>query len=170
MSNFVQFKPSESTCDAEIQIISEVFALENEMIEQRRWFHAHPELSFVEVETAKRIVEILKAIGISEIFENIGTTGVVALIRGELGAGPCVLLRADMDALPVQETADVEYRSVNAGVMHACGHDGHMTGLLAAAKVLFAERRLLRGTIKLIFQVGWFGCFFYQSIYLPMNL
>jgi len=122
------------------------------MVAQRRWFHAHPELSFEEVNTAAKVVEHLRESGITEIFTQVGLTGVVALIRGEAGEGPCVALRADMDALPVQEVAEVEYKSQNAGVMHACGHDGHMTVLLTAAKVLYAERHRLRGVVKLIFQ------------------
>jgi amidohydrolase len=76
----------------------------------------------------------------------------VALIRGGAGPGPCVALRADMDALAVTETADIPYKSQNDGKMHACGHDGHMAGQLAAAQVLFNQRGSLRGTVKLIFQ------------------
>lgn len=77
--------------------------------------------------------------------------GVVALIRGDQ-PGKCCALRADMDALPLTETADVPYRSQNPGVMHACGHDGHMTSLLATAKVLMANRDKFKGVVKLIFQ------------------
>lgn len=111
------------------------------------------QLMFKEHETAAHIVELLLAMGVqqADIFQGIGGTGVVALIRGGAGAGPCIALRADMDALPVPETADVPYKSLN-GNMHACGHDGHMAGLLAAARVLFAERAALVGTIKLVFQ------------------
>lgn len=134
-----------------MNILPEVLALENEMIENRRWFHAHPELSFQEFQTAKKVVEILKGFGIDEIYEEIGRTGVVAIIRGG-NPGMCLALRADMDALPLPETADVPYKSQNVNVMHACGHDGHMSGLLGAAKVLFNERQSLFGVIKLIFQ------------------
>lgn len=138
--------------DADLRIDAGVSALYPEMVQQRRWFHANPELSFEEHATAAKVVEILSSIGITEIFQGVGVTGVVALIRGGGGAGPCVALRADMDALPVLEAAEIEYKSKNIGVMHACGHDGHMAGLLAAAKVLFQERDQLRGTVKLIFQ------------------
>jgi len=113
-----------------------VAALSDEIVANRRWFHAHPELSFQEV-TAAKIVEILRSYGMEEIFKGV-RTGVVALIRGA-SEGPCVALRADIDALPVLETAEVEYVSQNSNVMHACGHDGHITGLLAA-KVLWSDR------------------------------
>jgi amidohydrolase len=111
----------------------------------------YPELSFQEFKTALKIVECLRSYGIDEIWENVGRTGVVALIRGG-HPGPCIALRADIDALPIPETAEVPYRSQNEGVMHACGHDGHIAGLLCAAKVLYNERSTLFGTVKLIFQ------------------
>lgn len=135
-----------------VNILPEINAIYPEMVENRRWFHANPELSFKEHNTAARIVTILKSYGITEIIEGIGRTGVVAIIRGTKGSGPCIGLRADMDALPVTETADIDYKSKNEGVMHACGHDGHMSGLLSAAKVLFSERDELNGVVKLIFQ------------------
>jgi hypothetical protein len=142
---------SESTSTAPVQYLPEVVAIFDEIVANRRWFHAHPELSFEEVNTAKKIVEILREIGVEEIFEGVGRTGVVALIRG--GAeGPCVALRADIDALPVLETSDVEYTSQNKGVMHACGHDGHIAGLLGAARVLWGGRKDLKGVVKLLFQ------------------
>ena len=134
-----------------IEIVPEIAALEEEINTNRRWFHQHPELSFQEFKTAERVVVLLKEYGITEIFEKVGRTGVVALIRGAQ-PGPCVALRADMDALPVQETADIPFRSVNDGVMHACGHDGHVAGLLATAKVLNAQKATLKGVVKLIFQ------------------
>lgn len=142
---------STSTSTENITFLPEVFAIAAEAIENRRWFHAHPELSFQEHKTAAKIVEILHSYGIEEIFEGVGRTGVVALIRGA-EEGPCIALRADIDALPLQETAEIDYRSQNEGVMHACGHDGHIAGLLAAAKVLFAERAKFRGVVKLLFQ------------------
>jgi amidohydrolase len=144
--------------------------IRNDIIANRRWFHQHPELSFQEVKTAAKIVSILRSYGISEIFENIGRTGVVALIYGtkqqsdenesksdsvstkNSGKGKCIALRADMDALPIQESADVEYKSQNDGVMHACGHDGHMAMLLAAAFVFQNTRSSWSGCIKLLFQ------------------
>ena len=112
-----------------------------------------PELSFQEYETAKRIVEILKEdIGLTEVWSGVGKTGVAAMIRGEAGDGPCIMLRADMDALPIQETGAVSYKSRNANVMHACGHDGHMSALLGAARVINAHKHKMRGSVKLCFQ------------------
>jgi len=141
----------ESTCSDALSILPEVLALRTEIVSTRRWFHANPELAFKEVETAAKIVELLRSYGIDEIYEGCATTGVVAVIRGGSG-GPCIGLRADIDALPIVETADVAYKSQNHGAMHACGHDGHITGLLAAAKVLSAERASIKGSVKLIFQ------------------
>ena len=135
-----QLENSPSTSTEKINYLPEVYAIAPEIIANRRWFHANPELSFQEHKTAAKVVEILKSYGITEIFEGIGQTGVVALIRGG-EEGPCIALRADMDALPLQETADVDYRSQNDGVMHACGHDGHISGLLAAAKYLLNDRQ-----------------------------
>jgi metal-dependent amidase/aminoacylase/carboxypeptidase family protein len=106
--------------DHSVNIISEVHDLKDEIILNRRWFHANPELSMVEFITAAKVAELLRSYGISEVFEKVGQTGVVALIRGS-EPGPCIGLRADMDALPIQETADIPYRSLNNGVMHACG-------------------------------------------------
>lgn len=151
MSSFAAIESLETTCKEPVNYLPEVVAITSEIVENRRWFHAHPELSFEEVKTAAKVVEILKSYGIVEIFEGIGKTGVIALIRGS-APGPCIALRADMDALPLQETADIEYRSQNQGVMHACGHDGHIAGLLAAAKILHAERDKIRGVVKLVFQ------------------
>lgn len=120
----------------------------------RRWFHKNPELSFEEIKTAEYVVSKLQSYGITEIYQQVGVTGVVAMIRGEGGAGPTIGLRADMDALPVQENApDIDYMSINEGVMHACGHDGHMSELLGAAKVIFQTLRpKMVGNVKLIFQ------------------
>ena len=137
---------------ATITILPEVQVVEDYMIALRRHFHQNPELGFKEFETAKRIVQELRDIGIQAITESIAVTGIVAIIEGGAGLGPCVLLRADMDALPLQETAEIPYASVNAMRMHACGHDGHMASLLGAAKVLYAQRASLRGTIRLCFQ------------------
>ena len=123
-----------------------------EMVKLRRWFHAHPEVAFEEVRTSSMVASTLRDIGIEEVWEGIGRTGVVALIRGGMGPGPCVALRADMDALTITETADVEYKSKNDGMMHACGHDGHMASLLGAARVVHERRHLLRGCVKLVFQ------------------
>jgi amidohydrolase len=127
----------------------------NEMVTWRRWFHAHPEKSFEEYETSRMVASSLRDMGIEEVYVNIGRTGVVGVIRGGMGGGgegPCVALRADMDALTITEMSDVEYKSKNIGMMHACGHDGHMASLLGAARIINDGRRLLRGCVKLIFQ------------------
>jgi amidohydrolase len=129
-----------------------VLALQAQMAADRRHLHAHPELSFQEFETAKYVAAQLRGYGIAEVVEGVGRTGVVALIRGGAGAGPCIALRADMDALPLQESGDCPFISQRAGVMHACGHDGHMAMLLGAARVLHEGRAGMRGTVKLVFQ------------------
>ena len=120
-----------------------------EVIELRRHFHMHPELGFQEYETSKFIKKYLKDLGLEP--EGIAKTGVVALIKGK-HPGKTLLLRSDMDALAVQEENDLEYVSQNKGVMHACGHDGHMAMLLVAAKILSQKTDQLHGTIKLVFQ------------------
>lgn len=155
MSDLPTIDIENSTAASAIYILPEVDAIKSEIIENRRWFHAHPELSFEEVNTAARIAEILRSYGIEEIFEQVGRTGVVALIHGTaVSSSPaqCIALRADTDALPITETAEIEYVSKNVGKMHACGHDGHISGLLAAAKVLHNERHTFSGTVKLLFQ------------------
>lgn len=124
--------------------------LSDELIELRRWFHAHPELSFKEYETSKKIIGILKALDI-EVMEEVAGTGVVGILRGGL-PGKVVALRGDIDALPITEINDVPYKSTVEGVMHACGHDSHMTSLLGAAMLLAARREELPGTVKFIFQ------------------
>ena len=116
----------------------------------RRDFHAHPELGFHEVRTAGIVAKELTALGL-EVATGIGGTGVTALIEGTT-PGPVVLLRADMDALPIVEETGAPYASQNPGVMHACGHDGHTAILLTVAKMLCAHRDELAGTVKLIFQ------------------
>ena len=143
-----------STSAGSINVVNEVKELYDDMVLWRRHFHAHPELSFQEFETAAKVKELLLQFGIEEkdIITEVGQTGVVAMIYGGAGEGPCVMLRADMDALPLTETANIDYKSKNEGVMHACGHDGHMSALLGAAKVLFAQRRAMKGSVKLCFQ------------------
>jgi amidohydrolase len=116
----------------------------------RRDFHAHPELGFQEVRTAGIVARELTALGL-EIHSGIGGTGVVALMDG-MKPGPVVLLRADMDALPIIEETGAEYASQNKGVMHACGHDAHTAILLTAAKMLSARRAQMAGTVKFMFQ------------------
>ena len=122
------------------------------VVADRRHLHEHPELGFEEHDTARFVAERLASIGAEDIRTGIAGTGVTALIRGTKGEGKCVLLRADMDALPITEANDVEYRSENPGVMHACGHDGHTAMLLGAARVLHDRRDQFAGTVKLCFQ------------------
>jgi amidohydrolase len=123
----------------------------------RRDLHAHPELGFEEVYTAKRVVEALKVCGVDEIHTGIGKTGVVALVHGRqsarAGAWQMLGLRADMDALPMREDSDVPWKSKREGCMHGCGHDGHTAMLMGAARYL-AETRRFAGTAVLIFQPG----------------
>lgn len=133
-----------------IKILSEVNAIKAEIIANRRDFHKHPELGFKECRTAKVIANKLKSYGI-EVRTGIGKTGVIGDLRGKTG-GKTIALRADMDALPVQETSEVSYKSQNNGVMHACGHDGHMAMLLGAAKILSQSKDRLSGNIRFIFQ------------------
>ena len=120
----------------------------------RRDLHAHPELGLEVPRTAALIAERLRAWGVEEVVGSVGGHGIVATIHGRSGArGPVVGLRADMDALPIEEVADVPWRSGIAGRMHACGHDGHMAMLLGAARHL-ASTRDFAGTARLIFQPG----------------
>lgn len=116
----------------------------------RRDLHAHPELGFEEVRTAALVAETLQSWGI-DVHTGIAGTGVVGVIEGKLSGAKTIGLRADMDALPLEEENDFEHRSQHAGRMHACGHDGHTTMLLAAAKHL-ARTRNFAGTVHLIFQ------------------
>ncbi len=124
----------------------------DEFIQVRHHLHAHPELSYQEFETSKFIQSKLKEIGID--FEVKATTGVVAIIKGKDPESRVIALRADMDALPIQEENDIDYKSTNNGVMHACGHDVHTTILLGAAKILNEIKNDFEGTLKLIFQPG----------------
>ncbi len=119
----------------------------------RRDLHAHPELGFEENRTAGRVVEALKLAGVDQIHQGIGKTGVVAVIQGRGTSDRMIGLRADMDALPVAEENDFHWRSATKGLMHACGHDGHTTMLVGAAKYL-AETRNFDGRAVLIFQPG----------------
>ncbi|MBB3952126.1 M20 aminoacylase family protein [Aureimonas jatrophae] len=118
--------------------------------EWRRSLHRIPEILYDLPDTARFVAERLREIGCDEVVEGIGGTGVVGLIHGHDG-GPVIGLRADMDALPIHETADLPYRSERANAMHACGHDGHMAMLLGGAEALASTRRF-RGTVAVIFQ------------------
>ena len=131
-------------------VLNRIAAFAPEMTEWRRHLHMHPELSFDCQGTAAWIADRLREIGVDEIHEGIAKTGIVALIRGQ-GDGGVIGLRADMDALPIIEATGKDYASTVPGRMHACGHDGHVTMLLGAAKYL-AETRSFRGTVALIFQ------------------
>lgn len=124
----------------------------DEVVAIRRQLHQHPELSFCEKETAELIKKCLASKNI-EFQSDIAGTGVVATIKGA-SVRPTIALRADMDALPIHETTDLPYRSVNEGVMHACGHDAHTAMLLGTAFILNDLRDKFSGTIKLIFQPG----------------
>ncbi|MBU35930.1 MAG: peptidase M20 [Candidatus Marinimicrobia bacterium] len=132
-----------------IKILPQVESIAEEIISIRRDIHQHPELGFDVPRTADIAANMLKDLGM-DVQTGIGKTGVVGNLR--CGAGPTIALRADMDALPVQETGDCEYKSVNDGVMHACGHDGHTAMLLGAAKVLSGQRDQINGTVRFLFQ------------------
>ena len=131
-------------------IKSEVNKIKGYIISKRRDFHKHPELAFNEIRSAKIISKELSSLGFN-VVEGVGKTGVVGILSGDFD-GPSIALRADMDALPIQETTNISYKSINKGVMHACGHDGHMAMLLGAAKVLANKKSKLKGCIKFIFQ------------------
>lgn len=124
-----------------------------ELIKIRQNIHQNPELSFQEFETQKKVENYLQKLGLST--QRLANTGVVALIEGKNPSKRCVALRADMDALPINEVNDGRpYRSLNEGVMHACGHDVHTTSLLGAATILNELKSEFEGTIKLVFQPG----------------
>lgn len=130
--------------------ISRARALQDELVAVRRDLHQHPELAFEEVRTAGIVAQRLTDLGL-EVQTGVGKTGVVALLEGEQG-GPTVLVRADMDALPVHEGNAIDYRSLASGKMHACGHDGHTAIALGVAKMLAAERERIHGRVKFVFQ------------------
>ncbi|HVW93269.1 MAG TPA: M20 aminoacylase family protein [Devosia sp.] len=132
-------------------VINRVADFAPELVEWRRDFHAHPELLYDVERTAARVADLLRAFGVDEVVTGIGRTGVVGVIRGAKGEGPAIGLRADMDALPITERTGKPYASTVPGKMHACGHDGHTTMLLGAARYL-AETRNFSGTAVLIFQ------------------
>ncbi|PZX17514.1 hippurate hydrolase [Palleronia aestuarii] len=131
-------------------VLNRIAAYAEDMIEWRRWMHRHPELGFSCDKTAAYVAERLRDFGVDEIHEGIARTGIVAVIEGE-GPGPTIGLRADMDALPMEEQSGVPYASETPGAMHACGHDGHTTMLLGAARYL-AETRRFKGRVALLFQ------------------
>ena len=126
--------------------------IHGQVIEMRRHLHAHPELSFHEYETSSFVKAQLDEMNIS--WEPVAGTGVVGLIKGEKPSDQAIALRADMDALPIKETNEVDYISQNNGVMHACGHDVHTSSLLGTARILQSLKNKFGGTVKLIFQPG----------------
>lgn len=127
--------------------------ISTDVIAWRRHFHAHPELSYKEFGTAKFVAEQLKSFGLQPK-EGVAGTGVVVLIEGVNSKNKTIALRADMDALPIQEVNSVVYKSKNPGVMHACGHDVHTSSLLGTAKILSELKNEFEGSVKLIFQPG----------------
>lgn len=135
------------------QIKKEADAIYATVLEARRHIHQHPELSFEEKETSKYICAILDKMGIQYTTGYV-KTGIVALIKGKNPDKKVVLLRADMDALPITEQNKTNYVSKNRGVMHACGHDVHSASVLGAAHILNTLKHEFEGTIKLIFQPG----------------
>ena len=125
--------------------------LQREIVAWRREFHRRPEVGFQEVWTAGRVAEILAGIPGLEVTTGVAETGLVVLLIGAQ-PGPCLLVRADMDGLPIHELNTHAYRSLNDGVMHACGHDAHMAMQLGAIKHLAARRAEIHGTVKFVFQ------------------
>jgi len=126
-------------------------ALQTRLVEQRRDFHRHPELSNREERTARVVAEKLRALGLDDVRTGVGKHGVVALLKGAK-PGSVVAWRADMDALPVTAAIDVPYKSQNPGVHHACGHDAHMAIALGVAEALSHMRDQIHGSVKFIFQ------------------
>jgi amidohydrolase len=137
--------------ETSMPIVNRVAALHNEIKEWRRDFHTHPELRFDVHRTAGSVAEKLKSFGCDKVVPGIGRTGVVGVIRGRKPGNKVIGMRADMDALPLEEETGLPYKSTAPGKMHACGHDGHMSMLLGAAKYL-AETRNFAGTAVVIFQ------------------
>src|SRR6202158_4890137 len=131
------------TIDVPSDVTRDVIAL-------RRDIHMHPELGFEEVRTAGIVAERLRRLGY-EVRTGVGETGVMGILRSGRPGGT-ILLRADMDALPVQEESGVPYASAHPGKMHACGHDGHVAILLGAAQMIVERKDQLRGTVVLCFQ------------------
>jgi amidohydrolase len=133
------------------QIRPQIRTLQSQLVEWRRGFHQRPELGFREILTSESISQKLQAWGIEHQI-GIAQTGIVATISSDRTGGPVLAIRADMDALPIQEQNDVPYRSQHDGVMHACGHDGHTAIALGTAYYLSQHRQDFNGTVKIIFQ------------------
>ena len=133
-----------------MDIRREIESLREELIGLRRDFHENPELGFQEFRTGRIVADYLESLGL-EVQRNVAKTGIVGLLRGK-GPGKTIALRTDMDALPLTEETGVDFASKNQGIMHACGHDGHLAMMLVAAKVLSRMRDEMEGNIKFIFQ------------------
>ena len=133
-----------------VKISDHVAALRSDLLRLRRELHSHPELAFREERTAALVAHELRGLGL-EVRTGIGETGVMAVLPGA-EPGRTLLLRADMDALPLEEQSQVDYRSQTPGVMHACGHDGHTAIAVGLAKLLVQRRAPLKGSLKLLFQ------------------
>src|SRR6266568_781607 len=133
-----------------VDFLKEARKIEPEIIKTRREIHQRPELAYKEKATAKLVAERLRGFGI-EVRTAVGGTGVLGILRGPV-TGRVVALRADMDALPIEEMADIDFRSKENGVMHACGHDTHVAMLLGTAKLLANHKDKLVGSVKFLFQ------------------
>ena len=131
-------------------IRNEIKKIQKKIISIRRDIHKHPELAFNEFRTSKLVANKLEKLGL-KVKKNVGKTGVIGTLKGK-GQGPTIALRADMDALPIQETSKISYKSINKGIMHACGHDGHTAMLLGAAEALSKMTSKINGTVKFLFQ------------------
>lgn len=155
---FVSLFSQNKTAALKEKVQAAITAIEPKCIEWRRYFHEHPELSNREFNTAKIVSAHLKKLGI-EVKEGVAKTGVVGILKGDK-PGPCIALRADMDALPLVEKGNLpfasrqksNYNGQEVGVMHACGHDSHMAIMMSVAEVLSHFKSELKGTVKFIFQ------------------
>ncbi|MCR1953357.1 M20 family metallopeptidase [Clostridioides mangenotii] len=135
------------------EILKYMNEIQNKLVDIRRELHSIPELSMQEYLTCNTIKKYLNSIDGIEVISIEGQTGLVGILQGEKkGSGKCVMLRADMDALPITESNDCEYRSLTEGMMHACGHDAHMTWLLGSAMILSKLKERFSGTVKFVFQ------------------
>ena len=135
-----------------MNILPEIDKISNELKKIFKDLHQHPELGFEEVRTSEIVKEKLQDFGVDEIHTNIGKTGVVALINGKQKGPNQIGLRADMDALPIEETTNLDYASKNPGKMHACGHDAHVAILMGVAEFLTSIKNELSGSVMFIFQ------------------